>query len=347
VKALVSIRLVERGPGERGHPLVYGAVGLVLGLLLSLALAALTPAGVGGAARALVSVLTSPTMIILSFPYFAAISLSGVGLALAYRAGFITIGAEGQLILGMVVGFGVAYYSCGGLAGPLALLCAAAAAAFAAGVYGLLVGVLRVWLSTNETLVSLMLNYVAVSVLNYVVSGPWRVGGFTKTAPLPAESTLSPTAAAVIAFLVVVGFELLHHYTRLGVAVDGVGAARRAATTYGVSFARTILVVSFLGGVAAGLGGLLYLVSGAQRLFSTSQGVGYGYIGILAAWLAGLRPIGVAAASLLLALLYVMNTGLQLSGVMVSFVQAMQAVIVVAVTAAVAFSRYKLEIKLG
>ena len=340
----MRLRLIERAPMERGNPIVYGLAGLVAGLLASVMLGALTPAGVGGTLDALASVLLDPRLAMLSLPYFIAIALSGVGLALAYRAGFITIGAEGQLIIGMITGFGVLYYWCNNAPPPAALACAALAAALAGGAYGLLVGALRVWLGANETLVSLMLNYVAVSLMNYLVSGPWSVGGFTKTAPLPRWATMSPGAAALLAALLIAFVEALHRLTRLGVAVDGVGAARRAAATYGVSFARTILLVSLIGGVAAGVGGMLYLVSGVQRLFSTSQGVGYGYIGILAAWLAGLRPAAVAASGLLLALLYVMNTGLQLSGVMVSFVQAMQAVIVLFVTASVALSRYRIVV---
>lgn len=340
----MRLRLVERAPTERGNPVLYGLAGLAAGLLASILMGALTPAGVGGTVDALVSVLLDPRLAMLSLPYFVAIALSGAGLALAYRAGFITIGAEGQLLVGMITGFGALYYWCHSSPPLVALACAALASALAGGAYGLIVGALRVWLGANETLVSLMLNYVAVSVMNYLVSGPWSVGGFTKTAPLPRWATLSPQAAAAVAVLLIAGVEALHRLTRLGVAVDGVGAARRAAVTYGVSFPATILLVSLIGGVVAGLGGMLYLVSGVQRLFSTSQGVGYGYIGILAAWLAGLRPLAVAASGLLLALLYVMNTGLQLSGVMVSFVQAMQAVIVLFVTGFVALSRYRIVV---
>ena len=341
---MALLRIVERAPGEKGNPLVYGAIGLVVGIILSLGLAALTPAGVEGAAKAFWSVVSKPGFYRLALPYFVAISLSGLGLTVAYRARFITIGAEGQLILGMIASFWASYYLCAGLPASLTLLCSAVAAAAVGAAYSLVVGVLRVQLQVNETLSSLMLNYIAISLLNYLVSGPWSVGGFTKTASLPPEYTLSPEVAAAAALAAIVVVEAVYRYTRLGVAVDSTGLARLAAVTYGVDFKRTILLVSLISGALAGLGGMLYLVSGVQRLFSTSQGVCYGYIGILAAWLAGLRPLAVAASSMLLALLYVMNTGLQLSGVLVSFVQAMQAVIVITVTVFTALSRYRIVV---
>jgi len=340
---LAAIKLVERAPMERGNPLLYGAAGLVAGIVIAVAIGALTPAGISGTLHAFVKVFSSPSFLALSLPYFTAISLSGVGLALAYRASFITIGAEGQLILGMITGFWLLYYMLPGL-GRISLLVGSAISVLVGSVYGLLVGLLRVYLGVNETLVSLMLNYIALSVLNYLVSGPWSVGGFTKTDVLPAGVVVSSLTASLVALIVLVALEVLYRYTRLGVAIDSIGLARKMAMTYGINYARVILKVSFLSGGVAGLAGFLYLVSGAQRLYSTSYGPGYGYIGILAAWLAGLRPLGVIASSMLLGLLYVMNTSLQLSGVLPSFVQAMQAVIVLSVTAFVALSRYRIVV---
>lgn len=337
----ISVRLAERSPAERGNPLLYGAAGLVVGFLASLLLGALTPAGVLGSAEALMSVLTRPGQWIGAAPYFFAIASSAAGLALAYRAGFITIGAEGQLVAGMLA----AYWALGveGLSAPLGLVAAAAAGL----VMGLVVALLRVYASVNETLSSLMLNYIIVSVLNYFVGGPWSYGGFTRTALLPPDKTVSLQAAVAIVVAAALLLEALYRFTRLGVAADSLGSARRAAETYGVGFASTITIVAALGGLVAGLGGGLYLAAVQQQLTSlnTFQSLGYGYMGILAAWLAGNLPAATLASSWLLAMLYLASTAFQISRVPWSFALAIQAVIVLSVVAAVTMSRYRIIVR--
>lgn len=339
--ASLEVRLVERGPAERGNPLVYGLAGLVVGFLASIALGALTPAGVGGTLGALASVIGDPGKWPDALPYFFAIASSAAGLALAYRSGFITIGAEGQMVAGMVA----AYWALGVAGAPLAAGLALAALTGAA--LGALVAALRVYLLVNETLSSLMLNYIVVSVLNYLVGGPWSAGGFTKTALLPPERTMTPGVAALLVTALVVAYEMLYRYTRLGVAVDSIGLARRAAETYGVSFARTIIAVAVLGGLLAGLGGGLYLAAVQQQLTSlnTFQSLGYGYMGILAAWLAGNVVVATLASSLLLAVLYLASTAFQISRVPWSFALALQAVIVLSVVSFVTLSRYRVVVR--
>ncbi len=319
----------------RWSPVLYGLAGLILGFLVSIGLGVFTPAGAGGVASALAGVFTSPGSWSLAFPYYAAILFSAVGLAVAYRAGFITIGADGQLIVGMVVAFWLLYFHGMGLAVALIV------AGLVGALYGLVVAALRVWLGVNETLSSLMLNYVAVALVNYLVGGPWSSGGFTKTPLLPSSVSMSASSAAFLATLSAVGVWLLYRYTRLGVAVDAVGGSRRAAETYGASFAKTILVVALLGGFLAGLGGAVYLVAGQRQITSLNiyQGLGYGYMGILAAWLVWLNPLATIASSLFIALLYLANTGLQLQGVPWSFALGFQAVIVLFVTAFLRLSR--------
>jgi ABC-type uncharacterized transport system permease subunit len=336
----LRVRLVERAPSERGNPLLYGVAGLVAGLAIAVLLGALTPAGVSGSAAAILGVFASPGRWPGALPYFFAIAAAAGGLALAYRAGFITIGAEGQLVAGMVA----AYWALG-VAG-LPLWAGLLLASLTGLLLGLLVAALRVYFAVNETLSSLMLNYIVVSVLNYLVGGPWSYGGFTRTALLPPGKTLSPLAAAALVTAAVLLLEAVYRFTRLGVAADAVGSARRAAETYGVGFASTVFAVASLGGLVAGLGGGLYLAAVLQQLTSlnTFQSLGYGYMGILAAWLAGNLPAATLASSLLLALLYLASTAFQISRVPWSFALAVQAVIVLSVVTAVTLSRYRIVV---
>lgn len=344
----LRIALEPRGPTEKRNPLLYGLAGLAAGFALSILLGALTPVGVTGVARALYVNLSEPRFWLLSLPYFAPIAASAAGLTLAYRAGFITIGSEGQVILGAVAAYGLLYFTLSQLHPVLALAVAMAAAALTGALYGLVVGVLRVYLGANETLVSLMLNYIAVALVNYLVAGPWQSGPFTRTEPLPDRFWISGPASAIVATIFIVLLEALYVYTRLGIAVDSISRARRAAETYGIDPGRAILVVAALAGAAAGLGGGLYMAAEQHQLLSLGkQGLGYGYMGILAAWLAGLRPAATIAAGLLITLLYNMFVSLQLQGIPASFVLAFEAVIVLSVLASTTLSRYRVVIRHG
>ena len=288
----------------------------------------------------------SPDSYLDSLPYFAPIGLSAAGLALAYRAGFITIGSEGQVILGLIVAHGILAYVLQDAPVLPGLAVALLLAAAAGGAYGLLVGAMRAYLGTNETLISLMLNYVAIALVNYLVSGPWKAGRFTMTVVLPEKFWISGVFAATIAAIAIVLIDLMHQFTRLGVAIDAIGAAKKAAETYGVNPRKTILAVAVLSGAAAGFGGALYILSIHTALTTIGKGgLGYGYMGVLAAWLAGLRPLGALAAGMLLAVLYNMISALQLQGIPASLVYAFEAILVLSVLIATTLSRYRLVVK--
>ena len=178
----MPLRLIERAPWERGNPVVSALVGLVLGIILSVMIGFSTPAGPLGVVNALIRVYTSPSHIMSTILYSGPIAASAIGLSLAYRAKFITIGSEGQVILGSVIAIGLLLYS--GLPEippATAILLAVFTAGVVGALWGLIPGVLRAYLGVNEILSSLMLNYVALYIVNYLVSGPWSKGPFTMT----------------------------------------------------------------------------------------------------------------------------------------------------------------------
>ena len=315
--------------------LIYGAIGLVLGLLfsvlVSMTLGTFTSLGGLGFAKILLSNLLSKDTWISALPYFVPIAASASSLALAYRAGFITIGAEGQVMLGAVTAYWLLYYVIGH-GGVTAITAAILAAGLAGALYGGLVGSLRVWLGVNEILSSLMLNYIAIGIVNYLVAGPWQQGGYTRTAPLPTSMSICLSVAVLIVTIAGLFLELFVVFSKYGIAIDSIRLARRAAQTYGVSIASTIIIVALVQGFIAGIGGGVLLVQLLRQLRSVGLGGwGYGYMGILAAWLGGLRPLAALAASLLIAVLYSMRSTLQLYGVSDSFVLALESIIVLSV----------------
>ena len=234
-------------------------------------------------------------------------------------------------MLGAVTAYWLLYYVIGH-GGVTAITAAILAAGLAGALYGVLVGSLRVWLGVNEILSSLMLNYIAIGIVNYLVAGPWQQGGYTRTAPLPTSMSIGLSVAVLIVTIAGLFLELFVVFSKYGIAIDSIRLARRAAQTYGVSIASTIIIVALVQGFIAGIGGGVLLVQLLRQLRSVGLGGwGYGYMGILAAWLGGLRPLAALAASLLIAVLYSMRSTLQLYGVSDSFVLALESIIVLSV----------------
>jgi ABC-type uncharacterized transport system permease subunit len=318
--------------------ITYGFMGLVVGVAVSLGLAAIvgiyTELGPKGLAAAIVEGLIDARSWRAALPYFIPIAASAIGLAVSYRAAFITIGAEGQVILGAASAFWLLYYVFDGQGASLAVSLALVFAGLVGMAYSLIVAALRVFVGVNEILSSLMLNYVAIGIVNYLVAGPWQQGGYTRTAVLPESQSISLGIGVTLVLFIGILLEFFIIYTKYGVAIDAVRYARRAAQTYGVSISSTILLVSAIQGFAAGVGGAAMLLVVLRQLRSIGlQGWGYGYMGILAAWLGGLHPIGALAASMLISILYSLRSMLQLYGISDSLVLALEAILVLSMLA--------------
>ena len=242
----------------------------------------------------------------------APLMLIATGLAIGFRSNIWNIGAEGQLTFGAVCGGGLALYYYGSesawllpaiiIAGALGGMAWAAVPAF-----------LRTRFNTNEILVSLMLNYVAVLFLSYLVHGPWRdPEGFN----FP-ESRLFPDAAMLpvilddtrlhlglpIALAAVMLGWLFVRKSFVGYQMRVAGLADDAALYAGFNRKRMIWIGLLSGGAAAGVAGLCEVAGPIGQLLP-SVSPGYGYAAIIVAFVGRLHPIGILLASLLMSLLY-------------------------------------------
>ena len=242
----------------------------------------------------------------------APLMLIGLGLAIGFRAGVWNIGAEGQLTLGAIAGGGLAvYFSTSDSAWllPLMLVMGAIGGLLWAAVPALL----RSRFNANEILVSLMLNYVALLLLDYLVRGPWRDPegyNFPESALFP-EAGLLPVLlegtrlhiGLVIALVAVLLSWLFVQKSYLGYQMRVSGLAEVAAHYAGFKRNRMIWLGMLCGGVAAGLAGVCEVAGPIGQLLPTIS-PGYGYAAIIVAFVGRLHPVGVMFASLLLALLY-------------------------------------------
>jgi general nucleoside transport system permease protein len=217
----------------------------------------------------------------------------------------VIIGNEGALVVGGLAAAAV------GLSIPAPPFIVqggmAIAAMLSGGIWIGFAGALRHYRAVNETISSLLLNYIAIALLNYLVGGPWRDPtslNKPSTAPLAEINMLGSipgtrvhwgllfgVIACVIAYILI-------QRTTFGFAARTAGGNIRAARIAGLPVGKLTLIVCFLAGACAGLAGMVE-VAAVQGAANESLNVGYGYGGILVAFAARHNPLGAGLVSLL------------------------------------------------
>ena len=241
--------------------------------------------------------------------------LIAVGLSLGFRAGIWNIGAEGQYIMGAIVGAAVglaAYPTESRWIFPAMIL----GGAFGGWVWGMIPAILKTRFNTNEILVSLMLVYVAQTILSKAATGflrsPEGAGfpGSRNFSSYPAASNLELIAGTgmhwgvVAAFITVIAAYVLLQKHLLGFQIKLAGQAPRAARFHGVNPNRLVMLCLGISGALAGMAGL-FEVTGPAGQITIDFASGYGFTAIIVAFLGRLNPLGILLAGLLMALTYI------------------------------------------
>ena len=244
--------------------------------------------------------------------------LLSAGLILAFRAKFWNIGLNGAMFMGAIAASGIALYNPtapGWVILPLMLVGATATGV----VWSLVPGVMRVAFGAPEIIVSLMLNYVAGRIADFLVFSYWKDPngrGFPGTAVinpdfwLPRIPDTNVHLGALLGLLAIAGVWLLLKRTVWGLEIDFVGQGPQAARYLGLNTTRVILVVSALSGGLAGLAGAGE-VAGLNHRLEAGITQDLGYTAILVVSLGLLRPWFTAACAVLVAALLVGGTQLQ------------------------------------
>ncbi|WP_434614135.1 ABC transporter permease [Azospirillum sp. B2RO_4] len=247
--------------------------------------------------------------------------LCAVGLAIGFRANVWNIGAEGQLTLGAITGGGLAlaFYGEGGwwLLPLMVIGGAIGGAAWAA-----VPAYLRLRFNASEILTSLMLNYVALLLLNYLVHGPYRDPdgfAFPESRLFEADATLPILWAgtrvhlgALFALLAVAGGWLLIARTFIGFQIKVIGLTPAAAGYAGFDQKRIVWLTLLLSGALAGIAGMGE-IAGPIGQITASISPGYGYTAIIVAFLGRLHPVGILLAALLMALSFIGGEAAQIA----------------------------------
>ena len=254
---------------------------------------------------------------------------TGLCAAVAFRMQLFNIGGEGQLYVGAIFAAAAALLVAGvpsGVAIPVMIV----AGALGGALFALIPALLRAFFKTNEIIVSLMLNYVAALVLNYLIFDSlsyWRDTSSPEAKVFPQGKTLPDAATwplthiggldlpfGLLLGLVIAGCVwVLYSRTRFGFEVQVIGDSPRAASYAGMRTRRKILAVMALSGAIAGVGGASQ--DGDVRHLLDARGLsaaGYSYAGIVVAALARYNPFSVALVAFLLG--GIQNAGYTLQG---------------------------------
>lgn len=275
---------------------------------------------------------------------FVPLVLTGLAVAVGFKAGLFNIGAEGQLLMGALAAAaaGPRLHDVPALLGiPVILVLGSLAGAF----WGFLPGFLKAFRDANEVITTLMLSYIAYFVTEYVITGPLKTAGVlpaTDPVPellrlprlnsggvgsqLPDVGRLHAGVFVALGALAVIAF--VAKQTTFGLRSRLVGRSRSAAEYAGLDVRVTIIQTMSLSGALAGLAGAVQVLGVSYRL-SSSFSPGFGFTGIAIALLGGLTAPGILLAALLFAVLQTGGQVMQrISGTPASIVTIVQGLVI-------------------
>ena len=244
------------------------------------------------------------------------LAFTGLAAAVAFRMRLFNIGAEGQLYFGAIGASGMAILLAG-QSTPVLIAAMIVGGAVLGAAWGAIPGLLRAFLRTNEIITSLMLNYVAALVLNYLIFDSlsyWRDTSATgvifpqgkvladaATWPIASIGSLDIPFGFLVAVTVAVLIWVLYTRTRFGFEAQVIGDSPRAARYAGMRTRRKIVAIMCLSGAIAGIGGASQMGDFRHVLDARGlQQANYGYTGIVVAALARYNPFAVVLAAFLL-----------------------------------------------
>ena len=234
------------------------------------------------------------------------ILLTGTAVALAFRGGYWNIGAEGQLLVGAIVAAALGQVS--GLPQVVQVPLIILGGALGGGLWALGPAVLRVRFGIDEVVTTLLLNPVALLLVDALLHGPWRdpVSGFPES-PRIVDAAEFPQLLErsrlhlgfLVAMVVVVAIGYVISRTPAGLRLRAVGLSPNGARFAGIDVSRTLLLTALASGAIAGIAGAGE-VAGMQYRLTSGISPGYGYTGIVVATLGTLTMPGVTLAALFL-----------------------------------------------
>jgi len=286
------------------------------------------------------------------------ILLTSLACSIAFRMKLWNIGAEGQFIMGAWGASAIVLWpvlpaeTSRWIFIPVMILAGMAAGA----AWGWVPGFLKARFNVNEIISTLMLNYIAVAWVNFWIFAVWTEGGFQMSSKFPENAWLprlldyassvplfrglTTHLGLVIGIVAAIIVWLVIYRSRWGYEIRLIGDNPRAAQYAGINITRNTILVMVLSGALAGLGGMSEVTGVVHRLQTSPIAAGYGFTGIIVAWLAKLNPLVIILVSILFGALLLAGREIQPSGVP----KMIQGIILVCLIASDFLLRYRIRI---
>ncbi|HTP52936.1 MAG TPA: ABC transporter permease [Anaeromyxobacteraceae bacterium] len=275
------------------------------------------------------------------------LTLVALGIAISFRSGILNIGAEGQIMMG-ILGSSALALKLSGWPGFVLLPACLAAGALAGAAWGGIAGFLRARFDVNEILSTVMLNYIAGQLYTFLLRGPMIDPAELMTGSGTPQSMRIPRAAwldrlvpgtrlhsgLLLALALAFLTWLLLWRTTLGYRMRAAGAGRKAARYAGVRVERSLVVAMLFAGGFAGLAGAVEVLGVHHRAIEAISS-GYGFAGIVVALFGGLHPAGIVPAAAFFGLLLVgADMTQRAEGVPANMILVLQGAIILAIVSA-------------
>lgn len=234
--------------------------------------------------------------------------IASLAVTMAFKMHFWNIGAEGQITMGAAFASYFALYH-DGWNHWLLILVMLTAGVLGGGLWGLIPAWFKTRFGTNETLFTLMLNYIAQYIVKYLRDGPWmdpELQGYTAIARFSKNATLDKVFGVhfgwLIALALLAAVYVYLRYTKQGYEIAVVGESQDTARYAGMNVKKIMLRTMFLSGAVAGLCGMIQ-ATGADITLTPSVAGGVGFTAIIIAWLGRLQPRAIFVITFLFAVL--------------------------------------------
>jgi len=289
------------------------------------------------------------------------IILTALACSIAFRMKLWNIGAEGQFIMGAWGASAVVLAPIVPAESPrwVFMITMIIAGVVVGALWGFIPGYLKAKFNVNEIITTLMLNYIAISWVNYWVFAVWTEGGFQMSAKfpdaawlprladyaksVPAFRGLTTHAGLILGIIAAVVVWFIVYRSRWGYEIRLIGDNPHAAEYAGINITRNTVLIMVLSGVLAGLGGMSEVSGVVHRLQTAPIAAGYGFTGIIVAWLAKLNPYAIVLVSVLFGALILAGREIQPAGIP----KMIQGIILVCLIASDFLLRYRVRIVRG
>jgi ABC-type uncharacterized transport system, permease component len=278
------------------------------------------------------------------------ICICALGLSIAYKMNFWNIGAEGQIFMGGIGACVIGLFT--GLRGPLGIIIMCIVGMFFAGLWAVMAAFLKVKWGTNETIITLMLNSIALKIVTYLQYVAWKnpkAMGFPKITEFSSDMSLPRIFGInigwILAGLLTIFVYLYMKKSKLGYEAAVIGNSEATAKYVGMNTTKTILLTVFMSGAICGLAGVIQ-ASTVNRTLSVDFTQNAGNLAIIVAWIGNLHPVIMAAVSVIFAALIQGSDSIQMSfNISSAISEIIQATVLFFVLGSEFFLRFQIRFK--